>query len=206
MQDYYRILGVSEKAGAQEIRRAYLKLARQHHPDVTGDSDGEAFKRLQEAYAVLSDQERRRSRDSRDLYRYRPEPVRPLRHEWFTDEIAIDFPSIDNLVDRIRESFFGGDAQVQPISAEILLSPREAFDGVRVPLDIPVRATCVRCGGRGEVWMDRCAACAGSGEAASRYRVELLLPPGVRDGARFRFTVNPLFALPAVIEVRIALE
>jgi curved DNA-binding protein CbpA len=58
--DYYRMLGVDRDASASEIRRAYRRLARQHHPDRNPASDGpERFRMLAEAYAVLNDPGRR---------------------------------------------------------------------------------------------------------------------------------------------------
>jgi curved DNA-binding protein CbpA len=58
--DHYRVLGVARDAGPPEIRRAYRRLARQHHPDRNAKPDGpERFRRLAEAYAVLNDPARR---------------------------------------------------------------------------------------------------------------------------------------------------
>jgi len=56
-KDYYRVLGVSKKASAKEIKAAYRRLARKHHPDVNpGSREAEArFKEINEAYEVLSD-------------------------------------------------------------------------------------------------------------------------------------------------------
>ncbi|MDP2953751.1 MAG: DnaJ domain-containing protein, partial [Chloroflexota bacterium] len=63
-RDYYEILGVERTADAEEIRRAYRKLARQHHPDVNRSTEAEAlFKELNEAYQVLSDPEKRATYD-----------------------------------------------------------------------------------------------------------------------------------------------
>jgi molecular chaperone DnaJ len=59
-RDYYEILGVSRNASKEEIRSAYRKLARQYHPDVSKEPDAEAkFKEINEAYQILSDDEKR---------------------------------------------------------------------------------------------------------------------------------------------------
>lgn len=58
-RDYYVVLGVAKDAGEGEIKRAFRELARQHHPDVNPTDDGERFREINEAYAVLSDKEAR---------------------------------------------------------------------------------------------------------------------------------------------------
>src|SRR5579859_3949644 len=65
-KDYYKILGVDRKATEKEIKAAYRKLARKHHPDVNpGDKGAEGrFKDIGEAYAVLSDKEKRSRYDT----------------------------------------------------------------------------------------------------------------------------------------------
>ncbi|RME60400.1 MAG: J domain-containing protein [Caldilineae bacterium] len=65
VKDYYRILGVSKDADEKEIKKAYRKLARQYHPDMNpGDAEAEQrFKEISEAYAVLSDPEKRKKYD-----------------------------------------------------------------------------------------------------------------------------------------------
>ena len=61
-KDYYDTLGVSRGAPAEEIKRAYRKLARKYHPDVSKEKNAEAkFKDVQEAYEVLKDPEKRAS-------------------------------------------------------------------------------------------------------------------------------------------------
>jgi len=63
-KDYYRIMGVERDAKADEIKRAYRKLARKYHPDVSKEADAEAkFKEVQEAYEVLKDPEKRAAYD-----------------------------------------------------------------------------------------------------------------------------------------------
>jgi len=58
-RDYYTVLGVSRDASDIEIKRAFRELARQHHPDVSPNNNGEVFREIYEAYAVLSDREAR---------------------------------------------------------------------------------------------------------------------------------------------------
>src|SRR5687768_3850362 len=64
-QDYYQLLGVARGANEKEIRQAYRRLARQHHPDLNpGDKAAEArFKEIGEAYEVLSDADKRKKYD-----------------------------------------------------------------------------------------------------------------------------------------------
>jgi len=65
MSNYYELLGVSKTASEKEIRQAYRRLARQHHPDVNKNDAGaeEKFKQINEAYSVLSDEDSRRKYD-----------------------------------------------------------------------------------------------------------------------------------------------
>lgn len=200
MRDYYDVLGVAADAGADEIKRAYRQLARRYHPDISGDDRGAVFLEVSRAYEVLRDPERRRSYDAH-LNQSRHKTARA---EWMADEVAIDFPSVSSVLDRMRESFFGDRAGVT-LSAEVLLSPEEAFWGALVPLHVPLRGTCTRCGGRGEVWNEWCAACGGGGEVTNAHELRLRVPAGVREGASFRFSIAPPGAPLTLIEVRIAI-
>ena len=63
-RDYYEVLGVDKDADARTIKRAFLKKARTVHPDVSDDPEAEAkFKELNEAYSVLSDEQKRANYD-----------------------------------------------------------------------------------------------------------------------------------------------
>ena len=200
MRDYYDVLGVPPDAGAAEIKRAYRQLARRYHPDISGDERGGSFKEVARAYEVLRHPERRRTYDAavRDARR-------PTGGDWLDDEVAIDFPSVSSVLDRMRTSFFGGGAGTE-LSAEVELTPEEAFWGASVPLEIPMRATCRACGGRGEVWEQSCEACDGGGDVSARHPLRLTVPAGVRPGARFRFSVRPPGAVPTLVEVRISVR
>jgi len=108
-------------------------------------------------------------------------------------------------VDRIRAAFVSDDPP-RPLQAALRLTPREAVDGVTVPLDVPVRAACPLCGGRGESWMEWCRACGGTGDAMFQHRVRLSVPAGVADGARFAFRITAPSAVPTRVEVRVEIR
>jgi|SRR5579862_3635942 len=130
-----------------------------------------------------------------------------MPHECFSDEIAIDFPSVRRVVDRIRDRFLGeADGDPGLVRAEVSLSPREAVDGQIVPLEVPVRLTCPHCGGRGETWTEPCLPCYGVGEALFHHPVRICVPPGVADGACFRFRLRSRDALPVRVELHVAVR
>ena len=130
-------------------------------------------------------------------------------NRWFADEVAIDFPSLHAAVERMREGFAAAssdDDRRRRLSADLHLSPREAFDGATVPVEVPVRKLCLTCGGRGEVWADPCEPCDGTGEALASHRVRLVLPPRVRDGDRFFLSVCAPSAPLTRVDVRVVLS
>jgi molecular chaperone DnaJ len=204
MRDYYDVLGVSPDAGADEIKRAYRQLARRYHPDISGDDRAVAFLEAAHAYEILADPRRRRSYDAK-----RFAPASSLtgsgRGDWFADEVAIDFPSVSDLLDRMRHAFFGANA-LEELAAEIILSPLEAFAGTTIPIGIPVRQICSDCGGRGETWEEWCGQCGGCGDVRSFHDVELRVPAGVRGGERFRFSVMPPGAPLTRVDILISIR
>ena len=128
-------------------------------------------------------------------------------HDWLSDEVVVDFPAIAGVVDRMRASFFGADDHElwSTHTTQVQLTPREADEGIRVPLDLPVRHTCPMCGGRGEVWSETCGVCAGTGGDLLSHHLHLHVPPGVHHGTRLSFCVNPPFAPETNVEVHIAI-
>jgi hypothetical protein len=120
----------------------------------------------------------------------------------FADEVIIDFPSVAPAVERMRRGFLGDDRPTS-ISAAIRLARRDALLGTTVPLEVPVRCTCSRCGGRGESWAERCARCLGRGCEELRHVVQVTIPAGVSNGARYAFTVTPRHSPPTRVELSI---
>ena len=129
-----------------------------------------------------------------------------MTRECFEDEIAIDFPSVGNVVDRMRDAFLGerGDADV--LRADVSLSQREAQTGHVVSLRVPVRITCPNCGGRGETWTEPCALCRGTGESLFHQGLRVSVPPRVADGACVRFRLKSPDAAPLRVELRVAIR
>jgi hypothetical protein len=129
--------------------------------------------------------------------------VRAVTRACFADEIAIDFPALGPAIDRVREGL-AADIVPAATSASVTLTPRQAFHGTVVPLEVPLPAPCEVCGGRGESWSAPCAPCEGTGESGRRHQVQLALPARVADGARFRFVVTSPHARPTRVEVTVS--
>jgi curved DNA-binding protein len=107
-RDYYEVMGVSRDASADDIKRAYRRLARKYHPDVSKEPDAEAhFKELGEAYEVLKDPEKRAAYDKlgsrwKEGEDFRPPPDWDFRFEGGQDAEAFS---------EFFESLFGGRAR-----------------------------------------------------------------------------------------------
>ena len=127
-----------------------------------------------------------------------------VRHDasCFADEVVIDFPSVAHAIERIRKSFLADERPVT-FRSSVEISPREALGGATIPLEVPVQCTCADCGGRGESWSERCARCGGGGIELLRHMLQVTVPAGVSDGARFYFTVTPRQNPPTRIELHV---
>ncbi len=126
--------------------------------------------------------------------------------DWLSDEVVVDFPSLAELVGRMRTSFFGiNDYEQTTHTTQVNLTAREADEGTRVPVALPVHLTCPVCGGRGEVWNEVCGVCTGTGGGLLSHNLNVRVPPGVHHGTRLRFCVSPPFAPETHVEVRIAI-
>ncbi len=149
-KDYYSIMGLKPEATADEIKRAYRKLARKYHPDVSQEANAEAkFKELGEAYEVLKDPEKRRAYDSlRTKGWQRGEQFTPPPN-WNQDEFSFgssggDFSDFFETLFGARASGFGGGrrhhapARGEDIYFIVDIDVRDAFNGAERTLEIPV--------------------------------------------------------------------
>lgn len=112
--DYYEALGVSDDASADEIKRAYRKLARKYHPDVSKEPDAEAqFKTIGEAYETLKDAEKRQAYDELKKYGFKPgeqfQPPPDWQHQQGFDSAHFNEASFGDFDDFIHSIFGGGD-------------------------------------------------------------------------------------------------
>lgn len=124
----------------------------------------------------------------------------------FEDDI-FDFPAMDDIVLRMLETFDTNTKGSQLThTTELQLTKREADEGVCFPFNVPILQTCPICGGRGEVWTEDCGVCAGSGGGILSHRLELDVPPGVRNGSCLTFLVAPPFADKTSVKVKIEIS
>jgi molecular chaperone DnaJ len=175
-KDYYETLNVSKDANQEEIKRAYRKLALKYHPDANPNNKEEAekkFKEIGEAYAVLSDPEKRARYDqfgSADT----ANNGAGFDFRNFYGEGMDDFGSFSD----IFESFFGGGGSRRTYRRErarkganlrynLDVTLKEAAFGAEKKIEIPTWQTCSRCNGTGAepgTSKRTCPDCNGTGE------------------------------------------
>lgn len=171
-KDYYKILGVSRDASKEEIKRAYRRLALKYHPDRNKSPDAEErFKEISEAYAVLSDDEKRRQYDMLGHEgigaRYRPEDL--FRGIDFEDIFGdLGFGSFE----RIFDLLFGRRPAAERIRRgsdlryDLEVALEEVARGGTTVLRIPRRESCPACKGTGAkpgTSKKACLKCRGTG-------------------------------------------
>jgi molecular chaperone DnaJ len=155
--DYYKTLGVEKKATAEEIKKAYRKLARQYHPDRNPDDkqSESRFKDISQAYDVLGDPEKRKQYDSGSG----PFATGGGPGGGFGGFGNFDFDG--SSMGDILSNLFGGSAggrrarskpRVQrgsDLEAQVSITFDQAVSGAQVPLQVPMHAACPTCRGTG---------------------------------------------------------
>ena len=165
IRDYYEVLGVPRDASAERLKSAYRKLALQHHPDRNpGDREAEErFKEAAEAYAVLSDPERRARYDQ-----FGREGAGGFGGQGFDPTIFGDFSDILGELFGVRgRGRRGGPEPGADLRYDLEISFEEAAFGLTRQLEIPRLETCGTCDGSGAAEGSEaavCSACQGRGE------------------------------------------
>ena len=192
-RDYYEVLGVDKSASASEIKKAYYKLAKKYHPDVNpGDAEAEkTFKEINEAYAVLSDEDKKAKYDQ-------------FGHAAFENGGAgggygAGFEGFGDFGD-IFSSFFGGGfggfgggssqnrrnapQRGEDIYARITLTFEEAVRGCKKEITYGRVQKCADCDGSGAKKgssVDTCKKCGGSGQIRVQQRTMLGMMQTMRE-------------------------
>jgi DnaJ-class molecular chaperone len=214
-QDYYEALGVARTANADEVKKAYRQLALKWHPDRHKEGKRaeaeQRFKRISEAYEVLSDPEKRAKYDRfgehwKQGQDFAPPPgTRTMSpeeferafggHGAFSDFFASLFG------DEMRRDFGGERTHARfrqrgaDVRAELALTATQAVRRGKSSFAIPAQGTCPRCGGVGFVGGSSggagrgehvCPTCGGVGAVHTEKTIELTIPEAVRDGLELR--------------------
>ena len=175
-KDYYEVLGVSKNASEDEIKSAFRKLAKKYHPDVSKEPDAaEKFKEAQEAYAVLSDKEKRSQYDQ-------------FGHQAFQNNGmggagGFDFSGFDfsDIFDDLFGSSFGfsnrkgqrGARRGSDISLSMKITFDEAVYGCDKEVELEHYVECDKCDGNGGHNKQTCSYCHGSGTITQEQRTIL---------------------------------
>jgi DnaJ-class molecular chaperone len=205
-KDLYDVLGVKRGASEKEVRSAYRKLARKHHPDVNpGDKASESkFKEINSAYEVLSDADKRRKYDKYGDKWEHADQIEEMQRQRGNGGVRFSTGNgggfqqfdVNDLGDLggVFGQFFGrggggprtmtrrGTDVQQPV--EITLE--EAYHGTERMLQLYGSEPCPTCGGTGEIAGATCHTCGGYGEVQTPRRIEVKIPAGVTNGSKVR--------------------
>ncbi len=182
-KDYYETLGIGRDASEKEVRTAFRRLARRHHPDLNpGDEEAEArFKEINEAHQVLSDPESRKKYDRHGANWKHAGEARedagPSPFTWFTraqgrrEAPGAEFGGVGDLLG----SFFGGQRASgggrsfgrRQYEAPATITLEEAYSGTTLEMQLPPSA-----------------------QGAAGKRLEVSVPAGVESGARVHVSVD----------------
>lgn len=179
-RDYYDILGVNKTADEKEIKKAFKSLARKYHPDVSKEDNAEEkFKEIQEAYAVLSDSQKKSQYDQFGHAAFE-------NNGGFNGAQGFDFGDIfADIFGGGFQSGFGGQRgysspnaprRGRDVETTVNLTFKEAAFGVKKDISATVERKCEKCNGHGSVDpsdVKTCGTCNGAGKVRRQQRTLL---------------------------------
>lgn len=201
--DYYEVLGVPRTATEKEIKQAYRKLARKYHPDLhQGEAKKaaeEKFKRINEAYEVLGDPEKRAKYNRLGANWQSGQDFDPSQagggfsfhvHDWHD---LSDFGFSDFFASMFGDDFFrharGGAPrrhQGEDVDAQIDLTVEELVNGAERDVQLSIPNVCPACGGQRVTRRGVCPTCGGLGVVHESKTVRVKIPPRLYPGATIR--------------------
>jgi molecular chaperone DnaJ len=206
-QNLYSLLGVGRNASADEIKKAYRRLARKYHPDRNpGDAKAEErFKEISVAHDILSDPAKRGLYDEFGMeglqagfdagraraYRKRAAREGAQTFNWQRDAGPWTEESGRSFTDVLNEMFshLGRQARGVPgadLEHPVTIGLVDAIRGRSVNLTLERHVACRTCGGTGRRGSSRCSACGGRMTVPERSHLAVKIPPGVDTGSRIR--------------------
>ena len=180
-RDYYEVLGISKNASDAEIKKAYRSMAKKYHPDMNpGDAEAEAkFKEVNEAYAVLSDADKKSQYD-----RFGHSAFEQGGQGAYGGGFGADFGDLGDIFGSIFGGGFGGfgssrqnrnaPMRGEDVMARVTVSFEEAVFGVKKDISFQKIQKCPDCSGSGAAkgsTVDTCQACGGSGQRRITQRI-----------------------------------
>jgi curved DNA-binding protein len=213
-QDYYELLGIERSATDKEVKAAYRKMARKWHPDLHPANEKkeaeDKFKRINEAYEVLKDPEKR-SRYDRLGSRWKngqdfqaPPDMEGVRFYSSQDFGAGGFEgNFEGGFSDFFNAFFGGGAagpgagratrgsrrgpvRGEDLESEIELTLEEAYQGVTRSIRVSGSSVCSACSGTGTMDRSFCTQCGGTGAVPDEKTLDVKVPAGIQEGSRIR--------------------
>ncbi len=211
-KDYYKTLGVGRDASADDLKKAFRKLARKYHPDINpGDAEAESkFKEINEAYEVLSDAEKRKKYDQfgADWNRYQQAGSAQSGFDWsrYASQpggVRVDFgqdfggggfsdffETLFGTMGGRSTSGFGGGARAQKgqdYEQAVDITLEESYTGTQRQLRLEVPQPCPTCHGTGVSNNNVCPTCSGTGVSGQQARtLTVRIPAGIDTGGKVR--------------------
>ena len=198
-KDFYETLAVARDASADDLKKAYRKLAMQYHPDRNpGDHTAEArFKEVNEAYDVLKDDQKRGAYD-----RFGHAAFEQGGGAGGFDFSGAGAGGLGDIFDQMFGDFVGGNRRGggrtrsgSDVRAQVELTLEEAYAGVTKPVRVPTRVSCEACDGTGSTDKSRgaetCKTCGGAGKVRAQQGFFLVERPCPTCGGAGRVVRNP---------------
>ena len=154
-KDYYEILDVDRNATQDEIKKAFRKLARKHHPDVGGSE--EKFKEINEAFQVLSDPEKKSQYDQ-----FGSDAFSSHNFSGFNQDFTDIFKNFGDMFNMFSEN----ETKNYDLKYEMKITLEDSFNGTTKEIEVPVFVDCDKCNATGssDGSVKNCHECGGTGE------------------------------------------